>query len=415
MAYERGCVAHILGDIFLGGYKMNLKRKVMSMTSMVVGMTMMGALFAGCGGSDAANSNEIKIGANFELTGGVANYGSQALNGIKLAIKQANDAGGVNGKKINLIVADNKSEASEAANATTKLISNDKVKVVLGPATTSNMLATTQIATDNKIPVIAPTGTNPKITVGEDGKVKPFIFRSCFIDPLQGEVMAGFAAKTLNAKTAAIYVDSSSDYSKSLAEVFTKQFEANGGKVLVQEAFLQKDQDFKSTLTKIKATNPDVVFIPAYYEEVGKIVKQARELGITVPLLGTDGWDDAKLAEIAGAAPLNNTFFSSHYSIQDSDENVKNFIEAYKAEYQQEPSVFAALGYDAGKMLIDAIKRAGSDDPEKIRKALEETKDLQVGTGVITIDKNHDPIKSAVVLEMKDGQKIFKQKINPTK
>lgn len=391
---------------------MFFKKKCLALTSMVLGMTMMGALFSGCGGDDAASSDTIKVGANFELTGGVANYGSQALNGIKLAVKQANDAGGINGKKIELIVADNKSEASEAANAATKLISSDKVKVLVGPATTSNMLATTQIATDNKVPVIAPTGTNPKITV-ENGQVKPFIFRSCFIDPLQGEVMANFAAKTINAKTAAIYVDSSSDYSKSLAEVFKAKFEAAGGKVVIQEAFLQKDQDFKSTLTKIKASSPEVVFIPAYYEEVGKIVKQARELGITVPLLGTDGWDDNKLVEIAGAAPLNNTFFSSHYSVQDNDANVKNFIDSFKAEYNQEPSVFAALGYDAGIMLVDAIKRAGGDDTEKIRQALEDTKDLQVGTGVITIDANHDPIKSAVVLEMKDGDKVFKEKIMP--
>lgn len=391
---------------------MRISKKLVSMTSMVVGMTMMGALFAGCGSDNKANDNEIKIGANFELTGGVANYGTQGLNGLKLAIKQANDNGGIFGKKINLVIADNKSEASEAANATTKLISNDKVRVVVGPATTSNVLATAQIATDSKIPIIAPMATNPKITV-DNGQVKPYIFRSCFIDPLQGQVMADFAIKTLKSKTAAIYVDSSSDYSKSLAEVFTQKFEAAGGKVVVQEAFLQKDQDFKATLTKIKAQNPDVVFIPAYYEEVGKIVKQAREIGINAPLIGTDGWDDAKLVEIAGAEPLNNTFFSSHYSVQDKDSNVKNFIDAYKAEYNQEPSVFAALGYDGGMMLIDAIKRAGSDDPEKIRKALEETKDLQVGTGIITMDKNHDPIKSAVVLEMKNGEKLFKEKINP--
>ena len=387
---------------------MNLSKKCLAMTSIVLGMSMMGALFTGCGSEE--KSNEINIGANFEITGNVANYGGMALDGLKLAIKQANEAGGINGKKINLIVADNKSEASEAANAATKLISTDKVKVLVGPATTSNVLATTQIATDNKIPLIAPTGTSPKITV-ENGQVKPFIFRSCFIDPLQGDVMATFASKTLNAKTAAVFIDSSSDYSKSLGQVFKEKFEAAGGKVLIEEAFLQKDQDFKSTLTKIKAANADVIFVPAYYEEVGKIVKQARELGITVPMLGTDGWDDAKLVVIAGAASLDNTFFSTHYSAQDKE--VQGFVEAFKAEYNKDANVFAALGYDAGKMLIDAIKRAGSDDPEKIRKTLEETKDLQVATGTITIDKNHDPIKSAVILEMKNGEKILKEKITP--
>ena len=166
-------------------------------------------------------------------------------------------------------------------------------------------------------------------------------------------------------------------------------------------------------MTKIKGTNPDVIFIPAYYEEVGKIVKQARELGITVPLLGTDGWDDGKLVEIAGAAALNNGFFSNHYSSQDKDPNIVKFVEAYKKEYGQEPSALAALGYDSGLMIIDAIKRAGSADPAKIREALEQTKNLQVSTGILTLDANHNPVKSAVVIEMKDGKQLFKEKINP--
>ena len=387
---------------------MKFSKKSLRMAGMLLGVAMLGSVFAGCG--DEAKSDEIKVGANFEMTGNVANYGSATLDGLKLAIKEANDAGGVNGKKINLVTVDNKSEASEAVNAATKLISDDKVKVVVGPAVTANVMAESQVANDNKIPVIAPDATSPAVTV-ENGQVKPFIFRSCFIDPQQGEVMATFASKDLKAKTAVVYIDSSSDYSKSLGQVFKEKFEAAGGKVVMEEAFLQKDQDFKATLTKIKTANADVIFIPAYYEEVGKIVKQARELGITQPLLGTDGWDDTKVVDIAGAAALNNTFFSSHYSEKDKD--VQSFIESFKKEYNHAPNVFAALGYDAGKMLIDAIKRAGSDDPEKIQKALEETKDLQVGTGKITMDKNHNPIKSAVILEMKNGEKEMKAKIAP--
>ena len=387
---------------------MKFSKKSLRMAGMLLGVAMLGSVFAGCG--DEAKSDEIKVGANFEMTGNVANYGSATLDGLKLAIKEANDAGGVNGKKINLVTVDNKSEASEAVNAATKLISDDKVKVVVGPAVTANVMAESQVANDNKVPVIAPDATSPAVTV-ENGQVKPFIFRSCFIDPQQGDVMATFASKDLKAKTAVIYIDSSSDYSKSLGQVFKEKFEAAGGKVVMEEAFLQKDQDFKATLTKIKTANADVIFIPAYYEEVGKIVKQARELGITQPLLGTDGWDDTKVVDIAGAAALNNTFFSSHYSEKDKD--VQSFIESFKKEYNHAPNVFAALGYDAGKMLIDAIKRAGSDDPEKIQKALEETKDLQVGTGKITMDKNHNPIKSAVILEMKNGEKEMKAKIAP--
>ena len=384
---------------------------------LVLAVLMSLSLVAGCGGGEkakpAAVSNEIKIGANFELTGGVANFGKQTLNGIQMAVKEVNAAGGVlGGKKIVVVVADNKSEPAEATNAITKLITQDKVVAVLGPVTSTNVLATVQVAQDNKIPVLTATGTNEKITV-DNGKVRPFAFRACFIDPFQGRVMANYAAKTVKAKTAVIYVDSSSDYSKGLSQSFEATFTQNGGKIVGKEAFLAKDQDFKATLTKIKAMNAEVVFIPAYYEEVGKIVKQARELGITNPLLGTDGWDDPKVVEIAGAAALNNTFFSNHYSSQDKDPNVVKFVEAYKKEYNQEPSALAALGYDSGLMIIDAIKRAGAADSVKIKDALEQTKNLQVSTGILTIDSNHNPVKSAVVIEMKDGKQSFKEKVNP--
>ena len=314
------------------------------------------------------------------------------------------------GKKIELVSVDDKSEAAGSINAATKLISDDDVKVIVGPATTGLVLAETQTATDAKVPIIAPCATSPEATV-ENGKVKPYVFRSCFIDPQQGEVMATFAAKELKAKTAVIYVDNSSDYSKNLAKVFKEKFEAAGGKVVMEEAFLQKDQDFKATLTKLKTANADVMFVPAYYEEVGKIVKQAREMGINSAILGTDGWDDTKVVDIAGADALNNTFFSTHYSEKDAE--VQGFIEAYKKKYNRAPNVFAALGYDAGKMLVDALKRAGSGDTEKIREALEATKDLKVGTGTISMDKNHNPIKTAVILEMKNGEKELKAKIAP--
>ena len=296
-------------------------------------------------------------------------------------------------------------------NAATKLISDDNVKVIVGPAVTANVIAESQVATDAKIPVIAPDATSPDVTV-ENGQVKPFIFRSCFIDPQQGSVMAKFASENLKAKTAVVYVDNSSDYSKSLGKVFKEQFEKAGGQVVMEQAFLAKDQDFKATLTSIKTANADVLFVPAYYEEVGKIVKQARELGITSPILGTDGWDDSKVADIAGTEALNNTYFSTHYS--DKDESVKPFIDAFTKKYGHAPNVFAALGYDAGKMLAEAIKNANSDDPEKIRDAIEGIKDLKVGTGIITMDaKTHNPIKQAVILQNKDGDRVMIAKIMP--
>ncbi len=372
-------------------------------------------LFSGCGGGDqpatsSGGGEEIIVGSNFELTGNHAQYGSNSNNGLKLALKEANDAGGVNGKKFKIIEADAKSETAESVNAATKLISDDMAQVLVGPAVTANVIAESQVATENKIPVIAPDATNPDVTV-ENDMVKPYIFRSCFIDPQQGTVMAQFAIKDLNAKTAVLYLDSSSDYSKSLGKVFKEKFESEGGQVVMEEAFLAKDQDFKATLTKIQNANADVIFVPAYYEEVGKIVKQARELGITAAMLGTDGWDDPKVIDIAGADALNNTFFCTHYF--DKDEDVQPFIEAYRKEYGGDPNVFAALGYDAGKMLIDAVERGGTDS-EKIRDNLENIKDLRVGTGVITMDpKTHNPIKGAVVIETKDGERSLRAKIAP--
>ena len=387
---------------------MIFSKKCLRLACAVLGTALLGSVFAGCGSKESGDT--IKVGANFELTGNVANYGNATIEGLQLAIDEANEAGGINGKKIELVSVDDKSEAAESINAATKLISDDDVKIIVGPATTGLVLAETQTATDAKVPIIAPCATSPEATV-ENGKVKPYVFRSCFIDPQQGEVMATFAAKELKAKTAVIYVDNSSDYSKNLAKVFKEKFEAAGGKVVMEEAFLQKDQDFKATLTKLKTANADVMFVPAYYEEVGKIVKQAREMGINSAILGTDGWDDTKVVDIAGADALNNTFFSTHYSEKDAE--VQGFIEAYKKKFNRAPNVFAALGYDAGKMLVDALKRAGSDDTEKIREALEATKDLKVGTGTISMDKNHNPIKTAVILEMKNGEKELKAKIAP--
>lgn len=390
------------------------KKKWWSLTSLAVAATMMASLVAGCGGGNpaATESKTIKVGGNFELTGGVATFGQSAANGIKLAFKEINAGGGVLGKQLEFVVADNKSEPSESTNATTKLITQDKVVAVLGAIASTNTLAAVQVATDNKVPLLTPTSTNPKVTF-DNGKVRDYVFRSCFIDPFQGTVMASFASKSLKAKTAAIYTDNSSDYSKGLTEVFEKSFTEMGGKVVAKEAFLQKDQDFKATLTKLKAANVDVIFIPAYYEEVGRIVKQARELGINVPLLGTDGWDSPKLVEIASAAPLNNTYFSNHYSPEDKDPKVVKFVESYKKEYNQTPDALAALGYDAALMLADAIKRAGAADPAKIKDALVATKNLQLVSGVITLDDKHNPIKSAAIIEMKDGKQIFKEKVNP--
>jgi branched-chain amino acid transport system substrate-binding protein len=372
-------------------------------------------VLAGCNSSastDGEKGGTIKIGANLELSGGVASYGQSAKEGIELAIEEINKEG-IDGKKLKLVTVDNKSDAAEATSGALKLATQDKVVAMIGAATSTNTLAQVQIAQDNKIPLITPTATNATIT-NKDGKVNDFVFRTCFIDPFQGTVAANFASNDLKVKSAAILIDSSSDYSKGLADSFKKSFKANGGEIVKEEAFVAKDTDFRATLTNIKSANPDYVYVPGFYEEVGLIVKQARELGITAPIMGGDGWDSPDLVKIAGADALNNTFITNHYSSGDSDKKVSDFVAAFKAKYDgKSPDAFTALGYDTVYFVADAIKRAGSSDPKKIQKALEETDGLELVSGKVKLDENHDPIKAAVILEYKNGEQQFKTKINP--
>ena len=372
---------------------------------------ILAASVAGCGGS---SSKEIKIGLLNEMTGGNATIGTAAANGAKLAIKEINANGGLLGKQIKAVVADNKSEPSESANAMTKLLTQDKVVAVTGTFSSSNAIAAASVAEANKTPYLVAGATNPKVTVDEKTKnVKKYIYRVCFIDPFQGTVAANFAAKDLKVKKAAMLVDNSSDYSKGLAEFFEAAFTKEGGTIVANEAYLQKDTDFKATLTKIKSKDMDILYVPGYYEEVGKIVKQAREMGITGPIVGADGWDSPKLGEIASASALNNTYFTNHYSVEDTSPKAKAFVEAYTKEYGQKPEALAVLGYDAVYVLADAIKRANSTDAAKIIEALATTKEFPAISGVTTINKTHDADKNAVVIEMKDGKQVFKTSIKP--
>lgn len=362
---------------------------------------------------DSGSSEVIKIGANLELSGETASYGSSIRDGAKLAFEEINANGGIDGKKIELIEVDNKSDNAEAASAALKLVSQDKVSAMIAPATSGNVLAMVDIANQNKVPSVTGSGTNEKITVNDKGEVNEYLFRTCFIDPFQGVVAANFATNELKAKNVAIYYDNSSDYSKGLAKAFKEQIEKNGGKVIAEETYLAKDTDFKSTLTNLKSKNPDFIFIPGYYSEVGLIVKQARELGITVPLMGGDGWDSPTLLELAGKDALNNTYMSNAFSAQDPDEKIQGFVEAFKKKYNAEPNGFHALGYDTAYFIADAIKRAGSTDGEKIKDALASTENFNGVTGTFSVDKNHNPIKSATILEFKDGNQVFNSKVNP--
>ena len=391
-----------------------MKRVNKLLSVLAAGAVFMGALTGCGGGSKGADGDTIKVGGVLEMTGGSASFGISSKNGIDLALKKINEKGVLGGKKLSLVVADTKSEASEATNAMQKVISQDKVVAVIGPNQSSAVIAAGAINNGSKVVDITPMGTNPDVTVDpKTKKVKPYSFRTCFIDPFQGTVMASFASNELKVKKAAIYIDNTSDYAKGLAQFFKENFIKNGGQVVIEEAYLQKDTDFKSTLTKIKAAQPDFIYIPGYYQEVGLIVKQAREMGITVPMAGGDGWDSAKLPEIAGKAALENTFFSSLYSPDDTSDLNKEFVAEYKKAYNTNPDVFAALAYDSTLLVAKAIEDVGSADPAKIAEAMAKIKGFKGVSGEVTFNEEHNPIKSAVIIEHKDGKQTFKAKVNP--
>jgi len=360
-------------------------------------------IFAGCSQSASTNQNVIKIGVNYELSGKVATYGQSSVEGIELAIEQINEAGGINGKKIQLVKYDNKSEASEATTLATRLMTQDKVVAVLGPATSGAFMATIPVANQNKVPVISGSATANNVTVDDNG-VKEYAFRICFTDSQQGSAAATFALENLSSKKAVIIMDSSSDYAKGLADAFTSTFEAGGGTIVAQEAYMEGDTDFNAVLTSIKGKDFDVIYIPGYYNEAGLIIKQARAQGINVPVVGADGFDSPKLAELAGADALNDVYFTNHYSSVDSSSLVAEFVKAFKAKYNKEPDAFGALGYDLGRFVADALSRAEKADGESLKKAIEATENFEGVTGNMSVDENHNVVKDIIVIELKDGQ-----------
>lgn len=397
--------------------------KVKKFASLFAATALAVGVLAGCGAKNEEGSNggsgakdsgdSIKIGMNLELTGAVASYGSSEAAGIELAVEEINEAGGVDGKKIELVKFDNKSETAEATNGAVKLTTQDKVVAIIGAATSGATVAQAQVVNENEVPLISPSGTSPTVTVNDNGDVNEYVFRTSFIDPFQGTVAANFAANELNVKNVAIFSDNSSDYSKGLAASFKKDFEAAGGTIVAEESYMAKDSDFRSQLTLIKSKNPEFIFIPGYYEEVGLIVKQAREMGIDVALMGADGWDSPILLDLAGADALNNTFTTNHYSSEDPDGKIQEFKEKFEAKYNKSPDAFNALGYDTVYLLVDAIKRAGEVDSTKIKDELAKTNGLDLVTGTYSVDENHHPIKSATILEYQDGEQVFKTKVNP--
>ena len=356
------------------------------------------------GGGEAS---VVKVGEYASLTGKEAGFGQSSHNGTAMAVDDLNAAGGILGKKVELITEDDQSQSGQPSIDVRKLITDDGVVAVLGEVASSRSLEAAPICQQYQIPMISPSSTNPKVT-----EVGDYIFRVCFIDPFQGTVMANFATKTLKLKTAAVLTDVTSDYSMGLAKFFKDSFTASGGKIVADEKYNGGDKDFSAQLTTIKAANPDGIFIPGYYTEVGLIAIQARQLGLNIPLFGGDGWEGAPLISIGGPA-LEGTYFSTHFTPEDTSPVVQDFVKKYQARYNATPDAMAALGYDSLMILADAMKRAGTTTGPAVRDALAATKDFHGITGTITIDKDRNASKPAVILEIKDGKYHYVETIAP--
>jgi branched-chain amino acid transport system substrate-binding protein len=363
---------------------------------------------ASCGTNQQGQpSTEILVGEFGSLTGTTATFGISTRNGIDMAIDEINKAGGLLGKNLRVIVEDDQGKPEEAQTVVTKLITRDQVIAILGEVASSRTMAAAPVAQQNRIPMISPSSTNPKVT-----EVGDYIFRVCFIDPFQGLVMAKFATNTLKLKNVAILRDIKNDYSVGLADVFVDNFNKMGGNIVADESYSEGDTDFSAQLTSIKSKNPQAIFLPGYYTEVGLVARQAKKLGLNVPLMGGDGWDSPKLIEIGGA-DLNGSYFSNHYSVDDPSPAIQKFVGDYKTRYGAVPDALAGLGYDSAKVLFDAIRRSNSTEGPKIRDAIAATMDYPGVTGKITIDKDRNAIKPAVVLEVKDGKLQYVETINP--
>jgi branched-chain amino acid transport system substrate-binding protein len=362
---------------------------------------------AGAVAAKPAEETEILIGEVGSMSGSEAAFGQSTHNGIQLAVDEANAAGGVKGKKLKVITYDDQSKPEEAAAATTRLITQDKVKVILGEVASSNSLAMAPLAQDAKIPMITPSSTNPAVTEKGD-----YIFRVCFIDPFQGYVMAKYSRESLKFNKVAILKDVKSAYSVGLTEVFERKFTELGGKIVGVESYSKGDTDFRAQLTSIKKLKPEGVYVPGYYNDVGPIARQAKELGLKVVLMGGDGWDSEKLFELGGAA-VEGSYVSNHYSAEDPSPNVQSFIKKYTEQHKATPDSLAALGYDAAQVAIEAMRRAPDLTGPALRGAIAQTKDFPGVAGTITLNEKRDAVKPSVVLQVKDGKFKYVATVTP--
>jgi branched-chain amino acid transport system substrate-binding protein len=355
----------------------------------------------------AAAQGEIKIGEVDPLTGGVSQFGIGCHQGFALAFDEINRDGGILGQKLELVTEDNQSKPGQSSTAVRKLIMQDKVVAILGDATSSATLEAAPIAQSNKIPMITPTATNPRIT-----EVGDFVFRVCFLDEFQGRVLAKFTKEKLDARKVATLTDVKQDYSVDLTRFFRDEFSKLGGTIVAEQSYSTGDTDFRAQLTSIRAARPDAVYVPGYYQEVALMVKQGRQMGLTMPFVGCDGWANQALLAIGGKA-IDGCYFTNHFSPDDPSPLVTEFVANYQKKYGTPPDTFSALGYDAARLLADAIKRAGSTDSKALRDALAQTTGFEGVTGKISFDANRNASKPGLIVTVKGGKFEIAEKIAP--
>jgi len=352
-------------------------------------------------------TSDIPIGVYAALTGDQAAFGNATVMGVKLAAEEINNAGGVLGRKIRLVLEDDSGHADQAASVVTKLITSDDVIAVIGENSSNQSIAAAPICEQNKVPMISPSSTNPKVT-----EIGDYIFRVCFIDPYQGKALATFARNSLKIDKAAILIDKKNDYSVGLAQFFRENFEKLGGKIVAEQSYSGGDTEFRPQLTAIKTTSPQMLFVPGFYTEVGQIAIQTRDLGINVPLVGGDGWDSPTLVEIGGKS-LDGCYFSDHYFVGDPRPLVRGFVKKIRARYGKNPEANAALGYDALQILARAIRESGSLDRKAIRDHIASVKDYQGVSGTITMGADRNPIKPVAMIKIENGEMQFAEWVKP--
>lgn len=389
-----------------------MKKKMKAIvTSFMIGTAVFAA---GCANEEANGNGDsedvIRIGSMFELTGSAAEYGISMNDAVKMAVADINEAGGIDGKEVEIVERDIASDEAQAAQAAMSLATEENVSVIIGPALTGTLQAAIPSSNEYKVPMISPSATDDGVLQDDDGNVHPYVYRTSFTNSFQGGALAQFANDSLGATKAVIFGDNSSDYAQGLTKTFEDAFD---GEIVSIENFTADQSDFNATLTNIKGMDFDVLYVPGYYEQAGPIVKQAREMGIDQPILGPDGFGNTKVFELAGTENMNDVYYTSHFVVESDNPEIQEFVASYKEFTGNDPDMFTGLAYDAVMIVKEAIERAGSVDRDEINAEIAKTENFSGITGIFSFDEKHDPVKTVSIIEVQEGAPTDIHEVNP--